>query len=216
MAAMSGSGNLPGSFKLGAVQGVENRKVDPDIFRTLRLCCPHFASRGPATFRPPNGRMLKSWLHWVDVIFIPVVLPAFRSALRHASKDHPDEVRLCDEFIDRRIGCGRARSSSRGEGRRLLREYIPPARARVLERFRIWAQDEVVPGHFPIVFAVRCATFHIPAQLAVASYLFQEWQAATGEEHLLPLLSLVHSWLDAGCDELDLAALTSAGGGLEG
>lgn len=119
-----------------------------------------------------DGDAQTSWLHWVDAVFEPLLLPHLAQVLEFASRQSLREVVARDLDLHRDLPAS-VKEPSISAGRLLLQAF-PPRGDRLLTRLQEAIDQGKAPGHFATLYAVRAAAFSIPTRTAILAYLWQE------------------------------------------
>ena len=159
---------------------------ESEIPRVVDLCNPQYRSRSPYTFLSVEGCPVGSWQIWQATVFRPLLEKRMLNVLAHGRSLRAREIRELDRELEELLPePGRRRS--RTSGRALLKAFKAPRSEKILSRLRRWVDSGKTPGHFPVIYAARCAVFSIPPRMLLLSYLYQEWE--TGGRRLRPGLS---------------------------
>ncbi len=152
------------------------------IWTATRVANPDFASLSPVTFR--GGHIFPaSAATWKAAVFMPLLLPALRSALAHARRGQFRELLDLDRQLSEALDEA-ARAGSIAAGQRLAQHGCHLQGDRLLPRLGEAARSRATPGHLAIVFAARCAAFSLPDRTAVGAYIFQEMCAGAPTAHV--------------------------------
>ena len=175
---------------------------DLEFARVLRIADPDSALAGPLTFLPAG-----SWQAWREQVLIPIFAPALLQVAADAARGCAREVLALDRALDAALSPD-ARTRGQAAGRRLLARLASSRGERCLSKFQQWVSGDEMPAHFPTIYAVQHALFHLPLRLLVPAYAYWEWSAAGGNlaafaceaddlcrlaQSLLPAPSSVHA-----------------------
>lgn len=145
---------------------------DAVVARSAELCNPFLDELGDVTL-VIHGAVASSALNWSASLFRPVILPLLQEVMVQAASGGSFEICALDCRLDAMLPAGRS-LSSRDAGKRLCRGLLAPRGDRMLERYRTSVLAGDTPGHLAVIHTLRASVFHLPPQVAIASYLFQE------------------------------------------
>ncbi len=155
---------------------------DPEFARVLRTADPGPALDGPLTFLPPSAAApadwLRAWNTWREGTLTAVLAPVLLEVVALAVRGCVREILAADRALDAALAPDDARSRSVAAGRRLLARLAVSRGERSLSRFQQWAAAGEMPAHFPTIYAVQHALFHLPLRLLVPAYAYCEWSSA--------------------------------------
>jgi hypothetical protein len=152
-----------------------NNFLSLPYFDALRLANPLYDSLPRATF---HGTTEEAWMIWSRKIFRETLYPALQTSIQLAASGRAEELRGLEDQISEPLSVS-SRRRSLAAGRCLLLSLTVPRGEKVLEKLVRGLQTNPSQGcHLVIAYAARCAAFHFPPPLCIASYVYQEAWAA--------------------------------------
>lgn len=151
-----------------------------EIFQVMRLCDPDFLTDKALTFHVPPVDLQEAWMAWMDRVFFPKIGERMLRTHSLAWRDCSYEIRKIDRQLSESLTAP-LRFASESAGSLLLTDFIPPAGTRVLPRMLRGYLEGDVPANYAIIFAIRCAIFHISKSQMLCAYLYKEWQCGASD-----------------------------------
>ncbi len=153
---------------------------DPLLRRIFRICDPGRRDQGAFTFQlAPEQNAAEIWTDWLNTLYLPEILPRQLEIMQQAGEGKAREVRAEDLLIDEVLTDPTANESSRRAGEILLHSLGEAQGVRILNKMKIWHEENRTPAHFATIYAVQSAIFSFPMRQALLCYLWHEWLAAT-------------------------------------
>ena len=150
------------------------------VARAAELCNPFLDALGEVTLMP-RGPVAAAVVNWNATLFTPLLQPALLDVMARAADGGSFEITALDCRLDAALP-SLIRLPSRDAGKRLIQGLLAPRGDRLIERYRSAVLAGDSPGHLVVIHALRAAVFHLPPQVATASYLLQEGTGAGLEE----------------------------------
>lgn len=151
------------------------------LARLLRLCEPGLPRRLPLTVCcAPGDPLATVWEHWVKHLFSPILVPAISQSYLLAMHGRGRDIQAFDLELDHLME-ERVAERSREAGRMFLDRLRPARGERIWNKFQSWTRAGDTSGHFPIIFALHGACFHVPLFQTMMAYSMTEWRSALEE-----------------------------------
>lgn len=144
--------------------------------RVTRLCEPGLSRRQPLTVSS-LGDLEASWRHWSEEVFLPVLLPCLAETYLLALEGRGRDIQVLDLQLNEQLS-GPTGDRSRTAGRLFLDRLRPARGERLWNKFQTWTGQGATAGHFPVLFAIHGASFHVPLYQTVLAYVLIEWRSA--------------------------------------